>query len=161
MRSFRRPDKPQLKAMKNERRRVPSPSTLLAVPGCGPMTGIHIALARQTIVREGDFVFVDLPYAVKHNLDGFLKYSDRLFSRKDQVRLTLACQAAAGRGAKLMIMNANHESIRDLYAGLGNSSPAKRYTPLEPRAVRNKSVAPAGPALYRQRHTACSREGTE
>jgi DNA adenine methylase len=71
---------------------------------------------------SGDFVFVDPPYTVKHNLNGFLKYNDRIFSWSDQVRLRDAVARAAQRGAMVLVTNANHESVRELYRGLGAQS---------------------------------------
>ncbi|UQI40951.1 DNA adenine methylase [Vreelandella venusta] len=65
--------------------------------------------------EEGDFVFVDPPYTVKHNLNGFVKYNEKLFSWDDQVRLKESILRAANRGAKVLLTNANHESILDLY----------------------------------------------
>lgn len=65
---------------------------------------------------QGDFVFVDPPYTVKHNYNGFVKYNERLFSWDDQVRLRDAVVQAVGRGAKVLVLNANHESIIDLYS---------------------------------------------
>lgn len=65
--------------------------------------------------QKDDFVFVDPPYTVKHNLNGFVKYNEKLFSWDDQVRLKLSIDRATERGAKVLITNANHESIIDLY----------------------------------------------
>ncbi|EPM3904919.1 DNA adenine methylase [Pseudomonas aeruginosa] len=65
--------------------------------------------------EEGDFIFVDPPYTVKHNFNGFIKYNEDLFCWEDQVRLKHAVERAANRGAKILILNANHESIAHLY----------------------------------------------
>lgn len=69
-------------------------------------------LAKAT---TGDFVYIDPPYTVKHNKNGFLKYNDKIFSWKDQERLKKCAQRAADRGARVVISNADHESIRELY----------------------------------------------
>lgn len=64
---------------------------------------------------HNDFVFIDPPYTVKHNNNGFVKYNESIFSWSDQERLKLAAEKAAGRGAKILITNADHDSIRELY----------------------------------------------
>jgi DNA adenine methylase len=71
--------------------------------------------------KLGDLVFVDPPYTVKHNYNGFLKYNESIFSWDDQVRLRDAVKAASARGAKVLVTNAHHESIKHIYKGLGES----------------------------------------
>jgi DNA adenine methylase len=68
---------------------------------------------------EGDFVFIDPPYTVKHNFNGFLKYNQSIFSWDDQVRLCRSIVRARDRGVLVLLLNANHRSIRDLYRGVG------------------------------------------
>ena len=76
----------------------------------------EIALSRAT---SGDFVFVDPPYTVKHNHNGFVKYNEHIFSWEDQIRLRDAVSAAVARGAKVLVTNAYHDSIREIYEGVG------------------------------------------
>jgi DNA adenine methylase len=68
---------------------------------------------------EGDFVFIDPPYTVKHNFNGFLKYNQSIFNWDDQVRLCRSIVRARDRGVLVLVLNANHRSIRDLYRGIG------------------------------------------
>lgn len=72
----------------------------------------------KAIERAGpkDFIFADPPYTVKHNSNGFVKYNERIFSWEDQVRLRNCLLAAKRRGAKILLTNADHVSIRELYA---------------------------------------------
>lgn len=69
--------------------------------------------------EAGDFVFADPPYTVRHNVNGFLKYNEQLFSWNDQVRLADALSRARLRGAKVVSTNANHDSVRSLYRERG------------------------------------------
>ncbi|WEK11509.1 MAG: Dam family site-specific DNA-(adenine-N6)-methyltransferase [Candidatus Pseudomonas colombiensis] len=66
--------------------------------------------------QEGDFVFTDPPYTVRHNYNGFIKYNEVLFSWADQQRLAASLLRAARRGVKVICTNANHESVRELYS---------------------------------------------
>lgn len=65
--------------------------------------------------KEGDFIFIDPPYTVKHNHNGFIKYNEKIFSWEDQERLYYSLVRADRRGARFLVSNADHKSIRDLY----------------------------------------------
>lgn len=65
--------------------------------------------------RRGDFVFIDPPYTVKHNGNGFLKYNESIFSWADQVRLASVLREKASCGATYLVTNANHPTVVDLY----------------------------------------------
>ena len=65
---------------------------------------------------EGDLVFADPPYTVKHNFNGFIKYNESIFTWDDQVRLMRASRRARRRGAHVIISNADHPSVHELYS---------------------------------------------
>lgn len=67
------------------------------------------------LARDGDLLFLDPPYTANHNLNGFLKYNEKIFSWSDQVRLRDAALRAVNRGAYVIVTNADHKSVRDLY----------------------------------------------
>ncbi len=69
--------------------------------------------------RSGDLVFIDPPYTTAHNTNGFVKYNQKIFSWDDQLRLYRCIGAAKARGARVVLTNADHASIRELYADLG------------------------------------------
>lgn len=69
----------------------------------------------MTSVGPGDLVFLDPPYTVAHNNNGFIKYNDRLFSFADQHRLSAAIDGIRETGAYYILTNAAHRSIADLF----------------------------------------------
>lgn len=77
-------------------------------------------------VSRGDFAFVDPPYTVKHDNNGFVKYNEGLFSWADQVRLRDCIVAAVGRGASVLLTNAYHSSVRTLYRNVGEHVRVRR-----------------------------------
>lgn len=79
---------------------------------------------------EGDLLFIDPPYTVKHNMNGFVKYNENLFSWSDQIRLRNAVRDAAARGAHVIVTNADHASIRNLYKGIANLKTVRRSSVL-------------------------------
>jgi DNA adenine methylase len=88
---------------------------------------------------DGDFIFADPPYTVRHNLNGFIKYNEELFSWEDQVRLATSLRRAARRGAKIVSTNANHESVRALYEGRGFAlDTVSRYSSISADAKSRK-----------------------
>lgn len=89
---------------------------------------------------DGDFVFVDPPYTVKHNLNGFLKYNDKIFSWADQLRLRDAVVRAAARGARILVTNANHVSIREIYDGVGRQQVVGRASVLAASAAHRSQT---------------------
>ena len=65
--------------------------------------------------RSGDFVYFDPPYTMAHNQNGFLRYNERLFSWADQQRLARTARDLAETGCDVIVSNADHEAIRELY----------------------------------------------
>ena len=97
---------------------------------CGDFLEISKLLRRGTVrhgdfeesineAKNGDFLFVDPPYTVKHNRNGFVEYNEKIFSWDDQLRLRNALQRAADRGVLATVTNANHQSVLALYQGMG------------------------------------------
>ena len=93
------------------------------------------------IAEAGDFVFVDPPYTVRHNMNGFAKYNQNIFAWDDQLRLRQALERASIRGVYFAMTNADHKSIRDLYKGFG------RHVQLDRHSVI------AGSSIYRSKCT--------
>lgn len=90
---------------------------------------------------EGDFVFVDPPYTVKHNNNGFVKYNENIFSWEDQIRLRDAIVRASNRGALITITNADHECIRELYTDFMSVESLSRHSVLAGKAsARNATT---------------------
>jgi DNA adenine methylase len=80
--------------------------------------------------RNDDFVFVDPPYITRHNFNGFVKYNDKIFSWSDQLRLARTIRDAAERGAKILVTNADHRSVHELYQGMGQKVRVERHSVL-------------------------------
>jgi DNA adenine methylase len=88
---------------------------------------------------ENDLIFVDPPYTVRHNLNGFIKYNEVLFSWEDQERLAKALIRARDRGAQIVSTNANHDSIRDLYENNGfNLKTISRFSSISATSTSRK-----------------------
>jgi len=82
----------------------------------------------------GDLVYIDPPYTVMHNQNNLVKYNATLFSWTDEIRLAASIRAASNRGAKIMLSNADHPSMRALYRGFGNHYQIARSSHLSARA---------------------------
>lgn len=65
---------------------------------------------------KGDMVYCDPTYTVAHNNNGFIRYNERNFSWTDQKRLSRSCRSAAGRGAFVIVSNAYHREVLELFS---------------------------------------------
>ncbi|MET8425234.1 Dam family site-specific DNA-(adenine-N6)-methyltransferase [Nocardia sp. NPDC004860] len=66
-------------------------------------------------VEPGDLVFLDPPYTVAHNNNGFVKYNQKLFSWADQCRLSNLIDKIKRANAYYILSNAAHDSIAELF----------------------------------------------
>lgn len=65
--------------------------------------------------QKGDLIYFDPPYTVAHGNNGFIKYNSKIFSWEDQIRLVKIAKSLADKGCKVIISNAYHSSIQELY----------------------------------------------
>ena len=63
----------------------------------------------------GDVVYCDPAYTVAHDRNCFVRYNEQNFSWADQERLAQAAIRAGRRGATVLVSNAHHPSVRQLY----------------------------------------------
>lgn len=73
----------------------------------------EVAVSRA---KRGDLVYFDPPYTVAHGNNGFVKYNAKIFSWSDQKRLAALAHRLKANGCRVLISNAEHPSIRELYA---------------------------------------------
>ena len=110
---------------------------LFNVPfGCKPETRMPgaaellqtAAMLKRSKLEVGDFervamqtlagtVYFDPPYTVAHNHNGFVRYNERIFSWSDQLRLASVASELADAGRTVVVSNADHADLRNLYRG--------------------------------------------
>ena len=72
-------------------------------------------------VKKGDFVYLDPPYVVAKDVNGFIQYNKHLFSLEDQKRLSTSIDRIREAGAFYVLSNAKHETIKEIFQKAGDS----------------------------------------
>lgn len=74
----------------------------------------------ETAIRgaePGDLVYFDPPYITSHLRNGFIKYNSRLFQHADELRLARVASDLARAGVSVIVSNAAHPLIKQMYDG--------------------------------------------
>ncbi|MFT4048641.1 MAG: Dam family site-specific DNA-(adenine-N6)-methyltransferase [Solirubrobacterales bacterium] len=72
--------------------------------------------ASLTKVQTKDSVYVDPPYTVSHNNNGFRRYNEKIFSWDDQRDLAARVNGLGKRGVRVVVSNAHHRQLAELYS---------------------------------------------
>ncbi len=90
--------------------------------------------------KKGDFVYFDPPYTVAHGNNGFIQYNEKMFSWSDQKRLLNLAKRLADRGCKVIVSNAEHASIKKIYADFKKQK-VKRHSGIGALPKTRKHIA--------------------
>lgn len=91
-------------------------------------------------IHEKDLVFLDPPYTVAHENNGFIKYNQKIFLWEDQERLFQLLQDIDRKGAYYILTNAAHKNIDNLFSKIGFMHQVQRSSNIGGKGAQRTKV---------------------
>lgn len=70
---------------------------------------------RCKLIKKNDFVFIDPPYTVAHEDNGFIQYNQSIFSWNNQLQLSKLTDELNEKEVHFLVTNAYHDCIKEIY----------------------------------------------
>ena len=86
-------------------------------------------------------MFLDPPYTVSHNNNGFIKYNRNLFSLEDQKRLSKFIDYIKKKGAYYILTNAAHETVKEIFTKGDRLIELSRYSLIGGKESKREKVS--------------------
>ncbi|PXY40855.1 DNA adenine methylase [Flavobacterium cheongpyeongense] len=94
----------------------------------------------KTQIQPLDLIFLDPPYTVAHENNGFVEYNQSIFTWDDQKRLANLLQHINEVGAFFIMTNAKHDSIDELFSPYGKHSILSRQSLIGGKGAKRQNI---------------------
>lgn len=91
-------------------------------------------------IRKNDLVFLDPPYTVAHENNGFIEYNQSLFTWEHQERLAEFLTQIDSRGGYYILTNAKHDSIHELFSPIAQEKTVERASVIGGKGATRQTV---------------------
>jgi len=91
-------------------------------------------------IQENDLIFLDPPYTVAHQNNGFIEYNQNIFKWEDQIRLSEMLEEIKKRKAYFILTNAAHQSILNLFSKSGKHIVVERLSAIGGKGAKRQLI---------------------